>query len=371
MTLVLKIFIFIYTLFLSCLIELKAQKIDIENYENKAQAYAILSAQYSNDAYRFSRINYFLNSATAIKQNCDTALVCAQIAIEYADTAILLTHDSCDYGLNTLKASISSQKKAIQIFQLIQAEKNLNIIHQLCEQSMYAMANSVDDAYDASLFVEMGIENSTFNEKVIPRDVTRLESDEFSFMTVKELYGIRLSEIEDEIILLENEFRNADQLRKSEISKVILQLKKEEDDFFQKMKSSEDKLIKVRTELSEEMIKIVNKDIFTTEKKGFYNNNVPIPVDLEMPEGLIYRLQIGFFKSQLPSDHFDGIFPLSSQKVDETYYRYTAGNFEKYDDAKEALKNIYQKGYTDSFVVAYLNGEKVSINEALKNEAIK
>lgn len=349
------------------MIELKAQKIDIENYENKAQAYAILSAQYSNGAYRFSRINYFLNSATAIKQNCDTALVCAQIAIEYADTAILLTHDSCVYGLNTLKKSISSQKKAIQIFQLIQAEKNLNIIHQLSEQSMYAMANSVDDAYDASLFIEMGDRKIEQQELVKTRDITRLESDEYSFMTIKELYGKRLAEIEDEIDLLENEFRNADQNRRSEISKVINQLKNEENDFYNKMRNSEDKLVKVRTELSEEMIKIVNKDIFTTEKKGFYNN-VSIPINAEMPKGLVYRLQVGFFKSQLPSNHFDGIFPLSSEKVDETYYRYMAGNFANYKDAKEALKNIYQKGYTDSFVVAYLNGEKVSINEALKKE---
>ena len=357
--------------------DVQAQKIEIENYDNKAQAFAILSAQYNNEAYRYSRQNFFMGSISQIKNNCDTAIVFTQIAMEYADSAVQAANDTSVYAKSVMIQAKDFQQKAIKAFELVGKQSNSNIIHNQSEISMYAMANAVADAYEASLYIQQGANMkpkekpseglSTLLTREKKRDIIRLESDEFSFMTVKELYGVRLSEIEDEIDLLENEFRNSDADRRSEITKVIQQLKKEEDEFFDKMKSSEDRLVRVRTELSEEMIKIVNKDVFTTEKEGFYNN-VPIPVDAGMPKGLVYKLQIGFFKSQLPSNHFDGIFPLSSEKVDKTYYRYMAGNFEKYDDAKEALKNIHQKGYTDSFVVAYINGEKISINEALKTE---
>ena len=84
--------------------------------------------------------------------------------------------------------------------------------------------------------------------------------------------------------------------------------------------------------------------------------------------GLVYRVQMGFFKSQLPPEHFDGIFPISSQKVDETYYRYVAGSFAKYEEAKSAKLSIIEKGYKDSFVVAYLNQQKISIGKALEEE---
>ena len=352
-----------------------AQKIEIKHYDNKAQAYAILSAQFSNDAYRYSRQNFFLSSIHQIKQNCDTAIVCTKIAMEYADSAILVSSDTSFYAKKVMKQAKEFQQRAVNEFELLRQSNHANIIHQLSKNTMYAMANAVAETYEASLFFEQAVKKhheNTPKKTITPlpkasRDITRLESDEFSYMTVKELYGIRLSEIEDEIDLLENEFRNTNPDRRAEITKVIQQLKKEEEDFFKKMRSSEDKLIKVRTELSAEMIKVVNKDVFTTQKEGFYDH-VPIPVDAGMPKGLVYKLQIGFFKSQLPSNHFNGIFPLSSEKVDNSYYRYMAGNFETYQDAKEALKNIHQKGYTDSFVVGYLDGVKVSINEALKKQ---
>jgi len=120
--------------------------------------------------------------------------------------------------------------------------------------------------------------------------------------------------------------------------------------------------------LSEEMLSIVNKDIFTTEKNNFYNENVQIPITDKVPDGLVYKLQIGFFKQELAPEHFEGLFPLSSQKVDETYYRYVAGNFATYEDAKDAKVAAVSKGYVDSFVVAYFDGKKVSISEALKKE---
>jgi hypothetical protein len=342
-----------------------AQKIDIKNYENKAQAYAILSAQYSKEAYSYSRENYFSTSIKAIKQNCDTGMFYAQIAIEYADSAVGIAHDTCVDAISVMLKAKENQLKTIKKFKQIKNSKNLNMMSEFLEESMYSIANAVVDAYQASLMLESsGMTNNDDRE----RSITRLESDEFSFMTIKELYGKRLVEIEDEILLLDEESKKSSGNKLVKINNAISQLKKEEKNLFTKMKSSEDKLISVKNDLSEEMMQIVNKDIFTTDKEGFYNENVPVPVNVELPKGLVYRVQIGFFKSQLPPEHFKGIFPLSSQKIDNIYYRYVAGNFAKYQEAKSAIIAISEKGYSDSFVVAYIDGKKVSISEALKEE---
>lgn len=361
----LKIWVFLVLSIFCFTVSINAQKIDLNDYKNKAQAYAILSAQYSNDAYFYSRKNFFLESTLAIKQNSDTGIVCAQIAMEYADSALKLANDTCEYAKKIMLNAKNFQLKAIKIFKQIKTENNPDFIHDLSEKSMYAMGNAVTDAYYASLF--LGSEDTVNSEKV-ERDMTRLESDEYSYITIKELYGKRLIEIEDEILLLKAESKKSKGQKLIEINKAILQLKEEEKEIMNKMKNSEDRLINVRNDLSEEMLKVVNKDIFTTEKKDFYNENVPVPINLEVPKGVVYRVQIGFFKSQLPENHFTGIFPVSSQKVDKIYYRYLAGNFEKYEDAKAAKITLVNKGYSDSFVVAFINGEKVSIKEALKEE---
>jgi hypothetical protein len=353
-----------------------AQKIDINDFDNKAQAYAILSAQYSKDAYSFSKKNFFSSSLRAIKQNCDTAILYTQIAIEYADSAYESANDTSNYSKSIISNAKEHQQKAINRFKKIKLEGNSIIVYKLSEKTMYTLGNAIVDAYEASLFFEREneenennlISNNDSDTKVNSREHTRLESDEFSYLTIKELYGKRLIEIEDERLLLEAELKKSKGKKRAEIDNVISQLKIEEKETFEKMKSSDDRLVSVRNELSEEMLKIVDKDIFTTGKEDFYNENIPVPMTSVMPEGLVYRVQIGFFKSQLPPKHFKGIFPISKEKIDKIYYRYVAGNFAKYEDAKNATKAIVKKGYSDSFVVAYINGKKVTMTEAIKEE---
>ena len=354
----------------------KAQKINVNDYANKAQAYAILSAQYSKDAYSYARQNYFKTSRSAIKSNADTGMVSIQIAVEFADSALAFANDSSVEAIAIMIAAKKYQTQTLKLFNSVRSEDDNLMLIDLCEKAMYEGGNAIAEAYRASLSFNMKSEeiiekqegNSLSEESDPSRDVSRLETDEFSYMTIKELYGKRLVEIDDELVLLKAEAKKSKGEKLKKINKAINQLKLEEDECFQKMKGSEDGLINVRNELSEEMLKVVHKDIFTTEKNGFYNDNVPVPVNNKIPERLVFRVQIGFFKSQLPPEHFEGIFPLSSQKVDNTYYRYVAGNFAKYNDAKEAKIAVVEKGYTDSFVVAYFNGKKIPISEALKKE---
>lgn len=365
--------------------DLRSQKIDISRYENKAQAYAILSAQYSEDAYFYTRKNYFQTSVSAIKSNSDTGLVCMQIAMEFADSAFNAAHDTSTEARMVMLYAKDYQQRTLKLFNRIRFEKNNSIIIELCEDAMYKSANAVADAYKASLmftikpdetpqkqgramFFDARVKTPLVETEEPMRDITRLETDEFSFITIKELYGKRLIEIEDELLLLETEAKKSKGTKLLEINVAIAHLKKDKTEFFEKMKGSEDKLVKVKNDLSKEMLQIVNKDIFTTDKPGFYSHKVPVPLNIELPMGLIYRVQIGFFKSQLPPEHFEGIFPITSQKVDETYYRYVAGSFAKYNDAKLAKIAIAEKGYVDSFVVAYLNQNKISISEAIKEE---
>lgn len=336
----------------------KAQFISIADYENKAQAYAILSAQYTKLAYLQAR-KMDLNSNP--KAYCDTGRVSNLIALEYADSALCFAHDSSKKAIEIMHRAISYQHKANEFFNHFYNKKRLFNQKSL----VFALGNAIDDAYLASLLFDDQKNEEEILAENKERQITRIETDEFSFVTIKEIYGNRLTELMNEINALEKQksTKIGDEL--VIIENTIEQLKEEGRKLKDKIATSSDKLLTIQSELSEEMLKIVDEAIFTTEKTGFYNEQVPVPKNPEMPEGLVFRIQIGFFKKELPEEHFDGIFPLASEQIDNTYFRYIAGSFPTYEAAKRSLQKINDKGYTDAFVVAYFNGKKISISEAL------
>ena len=356
-----KIWVFLVLSFFCFTVSIKAQKIDLNDYKNKAQAYAILSAQYSNDAYFYSRKNFFLGSTLAIKQNCDTGIVCAQIAMEYADSALKLANDTCEYAKKIMLNAKDFQLKAIKIFRQIKIENNPDFIHDLSEKSMYAMGNAVTDAYRASLFF-IQKEEKTEGKDLLSnnKDKTRLELDEYSYITIKELYGKRLIDIEDEIALLAAEAKKSKGQKLIEINKAIAQLKEEEKEMKIKMSKSEDRLINIRNELNDD-IEIVNKGASSHEIVNFY--------DPEMLKGLVYLVQVGYFSKEISSHYFACRDSLSTELFNDTYFRYMIGNYRKYKDTKAAkIKIRTEEKYIDAFVVAYFDGKKILINEALKKE---
>ncbi|TXB65283.1 hypothetical protein FRY74_07625 [Vicingus serpentipes] len=345
---------------------LNAQKIELNAYENKAKAFAILAAQYNTDAYNYSRKNYFLSSKKEILSNCDSGLVSIEIAQKFTDSSLFYAGDTCYHAKKLLQIVRAYQTESKNAFLNVANGSNFQSFNRFSEIAMYNMGNAISDAYMASLLIKTKTITSQLKDD--KRSFTRLESDENSYVTIKQLYTNRLIEIRDEIKLLEVESKNSSGKDLLEINNAINLLNEEEKQYVNKVNNSEYKLINVKNELSAEMMQIVNGDVFVTDKKGFYNENVPIPTNVEIPMGLVYRIQIGFFANQLTPEHFDGIFPISSQKIDNVYYRYEAGNFPTYEEAQQSKKIIINKGYSDSFLIAYYNRKKISISEALQKQ---
>ena len=79
----------------------------------------------------------------------------------------------------------------------------------------------------------------------------------------------------------------------------------------------------------------------------------------------VYKVQIATStkKLELLPQNFNG---LSAVDVYEEYklYKYTIGAFSTVDEAKKALAEAKQKGYTDAFLIAFYQERKISIKEA-------
>jgi N-acetylmuramoyl-L-alanine amidase len=49
-------------------------------------------------------------------------------------------------------------------------------------------------------------------------------------------------------------------------------------------------------------------------------------------------------------------------------YRYTVGNTESFEEAKQSMAAMQQKGFKDAFIVAFENGKRIDLKEALRKK---
>lgn len=87
----------------------------------------------------------------------------------------------------------------------------------------------------------------------------------------------------------------------------------------------------------------------------------------ETNKGIVFRVQITTSPKplEIKDENFNGLSPIWEYKADNTY-RYTYGEAFNLSEAIYLQKTAREKGYKDAFVVAFKNGQRISVNEALK-----
>jgi len=110
----------------------------------------------------------------------------------------------------------------------------------------------------------------------------------------------------------------------------------------------------------------VKQAIFVTlnRNESAYNENKPIPTKTSLPDGIVYKVQVGAFRNKIPASTFKGFAPLMAEPTGTGITRYTAGLFADENTATAARNEIRKIGYPDAFVVAFLNGERISMIKA-------
>ena len=104
---------------------------------------------------------------------------------------------------------------------------------------------------------------------------------------------------------------------------------------------------------------------FNILEKPVTDPAVKIQIDPEIPQGLIYRIQVAVFRNPVAPVFFKGITPVYGFRSEgsdlKTYY---AGMFRRMSDARNALAEIKGKGFKDSFITSFMGKKVVSADRA-------
>ncbi|MFH0756380.1 MAG: hypothetical protein V2B15_03740 [Bacteroidota bacterium] len=100
-----------------------------------------------------------------------------------------------------------------------------------------------------------------------------------------------------------------------------------------------------------------------------YSEGNPVPLDVSLPEGVFYRIQLGAFGQAVEPGMFKGISPITAETIPERgLIKYYAGKFTRYEDASNALTSVRSNGYEDAFIVSWYNGNPISTEKAKQLE---
>ena len=82
-----------------------------------------------------------------------------------------------------------------------------------------------------------------------------------------------------------------------------------------------------------------------------------------------FKVQVGAFKNEPPADkqeQFNKIKGISKETTSAGLNRYVVGSFPDYKSAEALKAELIKSGLTDAFVIAFFNGEYISIQEAIE-----
>lgn len=173
---------------------------------------------------------------------------------------------------------------------------------------------------------------------------------------------------------------------KSVVNQLFLQAKSVENEYWQN----------ATTEETENFIKALNAASSEIENKNAVqpdaliespeliippvlidNNEVDSSTPKPKPSGIIYKIQLGAFSRGIPNNMKTVFSKISVIRKVENYTDdkgvvvYTTGNLTNYNDAVLMQNQIRQEGIKDPIIAAYLNGKRITLEQAKELEKEK
>jgi hypothetical protein len=197
------------------------------------------------------------------------------------------------------------------------------------------------------------IENNTNLRELIKQKLSESESNELS----EEIRQLAIQLSENDKILSEKQLQIESQLTRLKSFENYAQFERLIADKIQPA------VLQIANNESSELI-----SNFSIGRNPTISIDQPLPVNVNSPSGLVYRVQVGAFRKPIPKESFRDFSPVSGDVLANGLTCYMAGYFNSAQNAILARKQIRALGYADAFIVAYCDGKRVSFAQGRELE---
>ena len=262
--------------------------------------------------------------------------------------------------LTALKSEIETKLVNIEqkmYFEIKSPEKEINL--ELSNQQQLRLEDS---------YLSYISERQKYNQLVDDFEKTKTRNQELRNELLKKLKATETNNIDEEIISLATQLKANEALLINQQSKIENQTKKL-DEF--KYASSYEWLIdnKLMPLKRNEVISSPQVTNFSIVRNNSNRTlDQPLPVNVNTPSGLVYRVQVGAFRKPIPNEAFRDFSPVSGDLLANGLTCYMAGYFNSANSAVLARKEIRALGYADAFIVAYCDGKRISFAQGRELE---
>jgi len=353
--------------------------------QNKSEClsrqFVIDGAQLANQSYTFSKLSYFVSSKSLSEKNIDSAIIYIEWSITAIDSAIILATDSELMALDYANIAKKFATRSYKLLKACQQTTDVAVKKDLAKQATFYTANAVTDAYHASFYFKncKVKEDKKDTASVIPsiaaKQPTKLDVDQNLFALLDEHLHQKTEEDKKEVLKLSAELnKQKDPAKAEKIKEEIKKLEKDEALLELRDKDAKAKLDSINVQIDK---RDKNKASDAKPEETVFSKSMKRPadqwdkdilLDTELPMGLVYQVQIGYYKTLNASEIFRGLTPIMGKTMPNGGISYSIGMFEKVADAKQARDYVKSIGLADAFVIASFDRKKITIAEAAKLE---
>ncbi len=352
--------------------------IEREYFPNaRAKNASIAAARYAEEGYYYTKFTTYISAVDSSRMFADTALFFVKRSLMLSDTALIhapkSNYPARDF-LNTGRGKLLSADTVIREYYPM---SELRSHHVFGTEASLTLSNAVMDFFNASLLLK-GEENAPESEekryKVLPfnDEVIRLEADESAYQAAANAYEKEIAEFEE----IKQRYEAGIAKATAQKKRHALRERKREtelqiDQSTSRLRDATSRIEEIRQILDQKFLADVEGVEPPSEHVAQFEtgeNPEVIEMDEVIPDGLVYKIQLGYYPSDVQVSNFRGLYPISGETVNKSLVRIYAGVFFSYAEASKGNEYIRANAIANAFVVPFYNGSKVSVSKAVEVE---
>jgi hypothetical protein len=338
----------------------------------RAKNAAIAAARYAEEGYYYTKFTAYITTIDSSRLFADTALFFLKRALMLSDTSFHYVPKTNYPAVDFLRSGQANVFVADSVIHGFYPMIEVKSHRYFGNEASLHLSKAVMDFFNASLLIKSGNTDKVDDYEVLPfeDEIVRLEADEASFQHAANAYEEEIADYEAMYAKMEAELNQiSDPEEARSLEKTKAELKVRLDRSVDRLEDLSHRIEEIRELLNSKYLRDV-KDVKAPEYISQFERSGggAISMNEEIPEGLVYKIQLGYYPEDVDRENFRGLFPVTGETVKKGLARFYAGLFFSYADASVGNDYIRENVIPNAFVVPFFNGNKISMSRAVEIE---